>query len=511
MATADPGPSRDNAARLRRLAFVLPISAGIAAGAQAQEAPSPGPAEQQNPTPGGAGTAPAPSTPGAGEPGFFTGLFSPSRTNLLGDVGGLRTALGEYGLSLGLQETSEVFGNVTGGVHRGADYDGLTEMSLGLDTQKAFGWAGGIFNISALQIHGRSVSADNLYSLQTASGIEALGTTRLWELWYQQSFRGGMADIKVGQQSIDQEFMVSQYSGLFINTMMGWPAVPSYDLYAGGPAYPLSSLGVRLRAQPTPAVTVLAGVFDDNPPGGPFDDDSQLRGAEAAGAAFNLNTGALWIAEFQYAVNQPALGDMVTRNAPPSGLPGTYKLGVWYDSGAFPDQRFDTLGLSLADPASNGIPRMHQGNYSVYAVADQMLWRPDPQGTQSLGMFARVMAAPPDRNLIAFSANGGIELKAPFTGRDNDTAGIGFGVAKVSGAAGARDGDTAFFTASNYPRRTVETFVEATYQVQIVPWWQVQPDVQYVIRPGAGIPDPAQPTRLIGNELVLGLRTNVTF
>ena len=33
------------------------------------------------------------------------------------------------------------------------------------------------------------------------------------------------------------------------------------------------------------------------------------------------------------------------------GLPGTYKLGAWFDTAKFPDQRFDTMGLSLADPA----------------------------------------------------------------------------------------------------------------------------------------------------------------
>lgn len=500
----------DRAAPPSRGAVLGLLAALLAAtGAQAQQAPLPGaPAEQQNPTPGAVGT---PQAPGAEEPGFFTGLFAPSRNNLLGDMWGLRTALGNYGISFGLQETSEVLGNPIGGVHRAAAYDGLTEMSLGLDTQKAFGWAGGIFNISALQIHGQNLSAENLYSLQTASGIEADRSTRLWELWYQQSFLNGIADIKVGQQSIDQEFIVSQYSGLFINTMMGWPMLPSADLYAGGPAYPLSSLGVRLRGQPTPALTVLAGVFDDNPPGGPFNDDSQLRGAEAAGAAFNLDTGALWIAELQYAVNQPAEGDMVASNAPPPGLPGTYKLGFWYDSGAFPDQRFDTLGLSLANPASNGIPRMHQGNYSVYAVADQMVWRPDPQGPESLGLFARMMAAPPDRNLISFSANGGANLKDPLPGRDNDTFGVGFGVAKVSGNASALDQDTAFYTQTNYPARTVETFIEVTYQMQVAPWWQVQPDFQYVFRPGAGIPNPEQPNKLIGNETVFGLRTNVVF
>ena len=48
--------------------------------------------------------------------------------------------------------------------------------------------------------------------------------------------------MRLGEQSLDQEFMVSQGSGLFINTMMGWPMVPSADLYAGGPAYHYSCI-----------------------------------------------------------------------------------------------------------------------------------------------------------------------------------------------------------------------------------------------------------------------------
>jgi porin len=194
-----------------------------------------------------------------------TGLWE--RPNQLGDIGGLRPFLGQYGISFGLSETNEVFGNVTGGVHRGADYDGFTEMNLGVDTSKAFGWQGGAFNVSALQIHGRDLSTDNLDTLQIASTVEALDSTRLWELWYQQSFAAGKADIKLGLQSIDQEFLISSQALLFINEASGWPMVPFYDLYAGGPTYPLSSLGVRLRAEPSDDITVLGGVFDDNPPG----------------------------------------------------------------------------------------------------------------------------------------------------------------------------------------------------------------------------------------------------
>ena len=103
--------------------------------------------------------------------------------------------------------------------------------------------------------------------------------------------------MKIGQQSLDQEFMTSQYSGLFLNTMMGWPMLPSADLYAGGPAYPLSSLGIRLRTQLGNGFTALGGVFQDNPPGGPFNADSQLLGSTRWGGNFNLRTGTLFIAE----------------------------------------------------------------------------------------------------------------------------------------------------------------------------------------------------------------------
>ena len=434
-----------------------------------------------------------------------TGLWE--RPNLLGDIGGLRPELQNVGVTFDLQEISEVLGNVTGGVHTGADYDGLTAATLSLDTGKAFGWSGGTFNVSALQIHGRSLSADNLHTLQTASGIEADRATRLWELWYQQAFWGGKADVKLGQQSADQEFIISQYAGLFVNTMMGWPMLPSADLYAGGPAYPLSSPAVRLRVHPNDALTALLAVFDDNPPGGPFNDDSQLRSAEASGTQFNMNTGALWIGELQYAVNQPPAKDCGTVVC---GLAGTYKLGGWYDTGRFPDQRFDTNGVSLASPASNGNSLLHHGNFSLYGVIDQMVWR-QPDGPRSVGVFARAMGAPDDRNLIDASLNAGVSMKAPFAGRDNDTVGIGYGWAHVSGQASALDQDTAHFTGTVFPVRSAEHFIEATYQYQIAPWWQLQPDFQYVVNPGGGIQNPQHTSEIVGDEAVFGLRTTITF
>jgi porin len=424
---------------------------------------------------------------------LFLGGITPARaddTGLLGDIGGVRTDLGKYGITFGANDSENLLGNVAGGVKTGATLQGVTTVTLDVDTGKAFGLPGGIFHVSALQIHGQPISGPYLANLQAANGNEGEDATRLWELWYDQQFRNNTFDIKIGQQSIDNEFMGSSYSALFVNTMAGWPLIPSDDLYGGGPAYPLSSLGARVQAERDGNTTILAGVFDDNPGGGGFYDDAQQL--DHGGVLFNLNTGALFIAELQYTTKL-------------NGLAGSYKFGGWYDTAGFPDQRFDSHGVSLANPASNEIPQSHKGNYSLYGVVDQTLWQSRADTSRSVNVFARIMGAPADRNLISFSLNGGVTLTAPLPGRDNDSAGIDFGLGKVSSRAAGLDAD------SGQARRGTEELFEITYQAQVTPWLVLQPDVQYIVNPGGGIVNPDDPTRYLRNELVAGARAVITF
>jgi porin len=252
-------------------------------------------------------------------------------------------------------------------------------------------------------------------------------------------------------------------------------------------------------------VTVLAGVFDGNPAGSNTGDPQKQN---SSGTNFNLGNGALFIAEVQYAINQPPADPKAPQ---PSGLPGTYKLGFWYNTQNFADLRHDTNSLSLANPASNGIPASHRGDYSIYAVADQMVWRPSADSPQSIGVFARVMGAPGDRNLVNLGVNAGVTVKAPFKGRDNDVVGVAVGYAKIGSSAQGLDQDTASFSTPGFPQRSAETVVEATYQYQVAPWWQLQADFQYFFRPAGGIPNPSNPSERLHNEAVVGLRTIVNF
>jgi len=217
----------------------------------------------------------------------------------------------------------------------------------------------------------------------------------------------------------------------------------------------------------------------------------------------------LVIAEAQFANPSAGSAPHADRPEPPSGV---YKIGAWFNSENFNDQRFDNTGLSLANPASNRIPLAHHSNYGVYAAIDQMIWLDPTESDRNVNVFGRVLWAPQaDRNLVTFGMNAGVTFHEPFMHRNNDTFSIGMGYAKVSSAVAALDRDTAAFTGNFVPTRGGETFFEVSYQYQVVPWWQLQPDLQYVINPGGGVANPKDPSRRIANEFIMGLRTTILF
>ena len=440
----------------------------------------------------------SPSSAPAGQPSAAAQQEAPGgfweQTALFGNLGGGRRLLADHGVTLGLTETSEIWADTSGGIRRGVVYDGATQAVLNIDLEKAFGWTGGAVQVSAYQIHGRAPTANLVGALQPVSGVEADRATRLYDLWLEQRFWGGKLSVRVGQMGADEEFILSHYATTFVNSAFGWPGLPAVDLPSGGPAYPLATPGVRVKVQPTERIAFLGAVFDGNP-AGPGSGDPQLR--DASGTLFRVGDGVFAIAELQYQVNQ---GEHA------AGLAGTYKIGAWYKSNAFADPRYDVSGMSLAGAAGNVVPASHRGDYSLYAVLDQMVLR-EPE----IGVFARIMFAPGDRNLVSSGVNAGATWKGAIPGRGGDTLGLGLAYLRIGDAARGYDRDFAFATNAPYPVRDKELVLEATYQAQIAGWWQVQPDLQYVIHPGGNVPNPNDPAATIRNATVLGLRTTITF
>jgi porin len=165
---------------------------------------------------------------------------------------------------------------------------------------------------------------------------------------------------------------------------------------------------------PNNQLALLVGLYDGDPAGARFTGLEEIK--DPAGLNFCLKDPPLLMAEAQYNYNL----DKTAR-----GLAGTVKLGAWYHFGKFDDEHFDVKGISLAAPSTEGVARSHSGDYCVYGIIDQMLWRlsgDDPR--KGVGAFVRAFVGPADRNLINFSADAGLNFMGLWEKRPNDSFGL---------------------------------------------------------------------------------------
>ncbi len=418
-----------------------------------------------------------------------------------GDPGGVRKWLHDRGLDYGLNYTGQVLSNVSGGIRRGTVYQGKLEAVVNADLSKMAGFDGLSFYANAFQIHPTGgISRDLVGNFETISNIEALPATRLSEMWLEQKFWDGKASIRFGQLAANSEFFISDYSIFYLNS--DWPAITKQDLPSGGPAYPLSTPGIRLKVEPTKGVVFLAALFNGDPSGpGPADPEIKNR----HGLNFRVTDPPFLIAETQFKTNEGKTD---------TGLASIIRLGAWHHFGRFDDQRFGTDGLSLANPLSNGMARQLRGNDGVYGIIDQQLYRPpggDP--TSGIGVFSRISASPSDRNPIDFYLDGGIVFTGMLPGRPDDKFGATFLYSSISDRARTLDRDAIFFSGMPQPVRNYELTFEFSYMYQILPGWVIQPDFQYVVHPGGNIADPTAPLPVtpIKNAAVFGVQTFIRY
>jgi len=127
-----------------------------------------------------------------------------------------------------------------------------------------------------------------------------------------------------------------------------------------------------------------------------------------------------------------------------------------------------------------------------------MLW-PEPAAAenspQGLAWFNRTgFTGTPDRSPLGMFFNSGFTWTGPWPGRDEDAAGVGLVWSRLTpGQAAQLEGNN----------RGNEFVVEFTYQAQITPWFELQPDLQMVVQPGG--------STAIPGALVLGLSATIDF
>jgi porin len=371
--------------------------------------------------------------------------------------------LGENVLAWKLNYVGEVFGNLSGGVKQGTVYEGYFKLGLGVNLEKLAGWKDTVFYANILYPHGKSLTQNYVGDLNVVSNIDSYDSVRLFKCWVQKNFAENRFSLRAGIMAVDKEFFVSEDAALFINSGFGAFPVISQGIIA--PVYPVSAPGIRIHWKPTEALSVLAAVFSG-------DVGTASLNQHNSRLDFRGSDGVSVFAEAAYKLN-----------ASGGGRRGTYKIGGFYSSKAFED---------LA-----GSPQ-HDGNYGVYAIADQLIFREGggEDGTQQgLAVFARFAVAPEDRNFVPFDT----EVGATYTGllprRDGDLVGVGLIYSKISDQGRDEVGEPF--------REHHEAVLEVSYQAAVNDWLTVQPDFQYIFNPGA-----ARHTR---DAIVAGLRISLNF
>jgi porin len=394
------------------------------------------------------------------------------------DLTGYRTRVADKGITFSAQYIAEIWGNPVGGVSSGTVYTGLMTLEGKIDLQKLLGWRGASLSTRWYWLSGKDISAEHVGNIFTVSNIAGFATIRMNELWFQQNFVDDRISIRVGQLGADSEFYVSTYAIVFLNAALSWSPSLFTNTPNGGPVYPMSTPAIHLALTPVNWLNYHGAIFQGNP----FAQDVNRHGFRWDLSSSN---GYFSIHELSFRLNQESGS---------RGLPGTFKIGGWFDT--------------MPDPNTN---MTQPWNYGFHFVADQMLYRvprsdslpvrdnKDQQPTpvsptdKGLGAFTHIGLSPQNSSFINFYIDGGLTYKGLISSRDNDVLGIAVGYGHLKNNPQDNKGGSN----PNY-----EMLLETTYQIELATWLSLQPDLQYVIHPsGTNIP----------NALVLGARTTLSF
>lgn len=409
----------------------------------------------------------------------------PGGSTLTGDWRGARERLEARGLTIEAVYTGELVSVASGGRRRENVYLDNVDLILAGEPGSLGGIRGLSFMLYALGNHGRDPS-DHAGDLQTASNIEAPSAWRIYEAWAQQALLAGRLSVLGGLYDLNSEFDVIEAAKLFVNSSHGIGPDYAQSGENGPSIFPVTSAGLRLRARPHPALYVQAALLDAVP--GDPEDPHGLRVHLGDGALLAWEAGLLTVPtdEGPEASDRHRLrriGRFETRDHD-----GLLAVGGWRYTGEFPD---------VLSREASGEPVQREGNHGLYVLGESLVFRETPAGQQGLWAFFRAGLADSNVNRLDRYAGAGLVYRGLFRGRPWDEIGLAVARARHGGRflrASARGGQ---------PLERAETSVEATYRARVTGWLFLQPDLQWIVDPGA------VPGR--GSAFLLGLRAEVSF
>jgi porin len=404
-------------------------------------------------------------SPNASDP---VGSDSQPRKYLLGDWGGARSGLAEKGITFDFFYITDVEGNPTGGKQQTeADWERV-RGTVDINFDQFMQWQGLRFHATGLWQAGGNLGS-KIGTLANPSDLVSANAARLDSFWLEQFFLKDKVRIRVGQLAGLDFYGNQDYGGTFLIEPLGYALgnlfSSTYESFD-----PAGTPGAEVRFAPKRNFYVKAAVMSGNRD--PYHQDP-------TGFEFKIRDTPDFLFETGYLVGAP--GSSSTDSATGKSYPGTYKFGAVYNRGQFPD----------------ATGRVSNGNYLIYGMASQALFRTDAGSRRGLDATFGFDWSPGDVTRQNTQITAGVRFNGPVARRKDDRVACGFVYSKIS------DPFSEFGELLGGAPLGSEKAFEVNYSVQVTPYLILEPAFQHYVDVGGN--------RALANATVFGLRTKVTF
>jgi porin len=384
---------------------------------------------------------------------------------LLGDWNGMRTRLLERGVRFDLQYRSDSLWNIKSEQkERFASWNrfrGTVDIDLGA----LVGQHGLYFHATALWQGGGNLGT-YLGLLTSPSGMSSANTCRLDSWWIEKRWLDERITARVGQFA-GQDFYGAQHDAAsFIFEPMGYALGNLFtDLESFDPP---STPAMEVRVVPIHNLYVKSMVaaavdspFSQNPTGLV----PQFNGTPVSVSEIGFTPG-------KKATTMRAFDNVESRK----GYSGLYQFGASYNPGKF-------TAPTSATPRS--------GNYLLYWMASQALWRVDPKEAKGLDATFAYDWSPADINRNNTLLTAGLRFNEPLPLHIHNTMSLGY----------VRNSLSSQFLPPGTPAWKTEQGVEFNTLLDVAHMLLLQPVIQYYANVGGRTQ----------HAVVFGFRTKVEF
>lgn len=426
-------------------------------------------------------------------------LFSApyGKAHFFGDWWGAQPWLLNHGIHILADVHEELAGNFRGGMRQGVTNAGQVGVELDVDWGKLTDlnllkgfWS----HMMVVNGHGQNLSTkyigDAVGGVQQIYGGRGNVVAHLVYLYGEHAFAHNHVDISAGWIPVGSFFAASPLFCMYMNVAVcGNPAPNKYT--EGNRDWPSGNLGAVARVMPTSTTYVMAGLFAVSP----HSFNGGISGwawAQDGLGKFSTPVEIGWL---------PSFGK--------NHLVGHYKAGYSYDNSKYKDLYEDINGnawVQTGQPA-----RYHAGRASAWVMADQMLVRNGEGPTNGLLAMGGYMWTDGKTTAMSHHLWGGLLETGKPWGRPNDSIGVMYQWLKMSRTVALQQEASIIAGQQFQPTQwgptwgvqSHESIYELFYNVHVANGLTLQPDFQYINRPGA--------TTTFHDAAVMALQFNVVL